>query len=332
VAAGLTFVIFVHELGHFLVAKACGVKCEKFYVGFDFLEFKLGPIKIPRALIKFQWGETEYGLGSLAAGRLRENARPGRRPPQRREGSRADQGPPGRDRRRGTCRSGRRSKVKSVMLDPRSYPAKPVPARMAIISAGVIMNLIFAVILAAVAYRMGVPHVPAAVGQVGPGSPAWSAGMEPGSKILQLGRSGSPYEHLRYVDLLTAVVLNGYDRDLPILVRRPDGQEVWYEIRPSDRLKKAERRDERRPQIGIGASRSRDVRVGPAALSHLGPQATPELQDKDVVVQAAGQPVESGADLDAIMAQNPDGSLTITVKRPDASGKQPGSTETPEDA
>jgi regulator of sigma E protease len=68
VGAGLTFVIFVHELGHFLVAKACGVKCEKFYVGFDFFEFKLGPIKIPRALIKFQWGETEYGLGSLPLG------------------------------------------------------------------------------------------------------------------------------------------------------------------------------------------------------------------------------------------------------------------------
>jgi regulator of sigma E protease len=38
---GLTFVIFVHELGHFLVAKACGVKCEKFYVGFDFFEFRI---------------------------------------------------------------------------------------------------------------------------------------------------------------------------------------------------------------------------------------------------------------------------------------------------
>ena len=35
VAIGLGFVIFVHELGHFLVAKACGVKCEKFYIGFD---------------------------------------------------------------------------------------------------------------------------------------------------------------------------------------------------------------------------------------------------------------------------------------------------------
>jgi regulator of sigma E protease len=30
VAGGLGFVVFVHELGHFLVAKWCGVKCEKF--------------------------------------------------------------------------------------------------------------------------------------------------------------------------------------------------------------------------------------------------------------------------------------------------------------
>src|SRR5262245_30297049 len=70
VAAGLTFVIFVHELGHFLVAKACGVKCEKFYVGFDFFEIPI-PFtkwKIPRSLFKFQWGETEYGLGSLPLG------------------------------------------------------------------------------------------------------------------------------------------------------------------------------------------------------------------------------------------------------------------------
>src|SRR3954463_16252052 len=70
VALGLTFVIFVHELGHFLVAKACGVKCEKFYVGFDFFEFGI-PFtkwKLPRALVKFQWGETEYGIGSLPLG------------------------------------------------------------------------------------------------------------------------------------------------------------------------------------------------------------------------------------------------------------------------
>jgi len=35
VVVGLGLVIFVHELGHFVVAKMCGVKCEKFYIGFD---------------------------------------------------------------------------------------------------------------------------------------------------------------------------------------------------------------------------------------------------------------------------------------------------------
>ena len=63
VAAGLGFVIFVHELGHFLAAKMCGVKCEKFYVGFD------PPMKyLPSALLKFQWGETEYGIGIIPLG------------------------------------------------------------------------------------------------------------------------------------------------------------------------------------------------------------------------------------------------------------------------
>ena len=59
VAVGLGMVIFVHELGHFAVAKWCGVKCEKFYLGFDIYGLKLA---------KFQWGETEYGIGILPLG------------------------------------------------------------------------------------------------------------------------------------------------------------------------------------------------------------------------------------------------------------------------
>ena len=59
VAVGLGFVIFVHELGHFAVAKLCGVKCEKFYLGFDIAGLKF---------CKFRWGETEYGIGILPLG------------------------------------------------------------------------------------------------------------------------------------------------------------------------------------------------------------------------------------------------------------------------
>src|ERR1700733_6674133 len=58
-AVALGFVIFVHELGHFLVAKLCGVKCEKFFLGFD-----VGGKKI----WSFTWGETEYGIGVLPLG------------------------------------------------------------------------------------------------------------------------------------------------------------------------------------------------------------------------------------------------------------------------
>ena len=59
VAFGLGMVIFVHELGHFAVAKWCGVKCEKFYLGFDIYGLKL---------LHFQRGETEYGIGILPLG------------------------------------------------------------------------------------------------------------------------------------------------------------------------------------------------------------------------------------------------------------------------
>ena len=51
--------------------------------------------------------------------------------------------------------------------------AQSVPERMAIISAGVIMNLIFAFVLDAVAYSMGVPETPCVAGGVFPGQPAW---------------------------------------------------------------------------------------------------------------------------------------------------------------
>ena len=63
IAAGLGLVIFVHELGHFLAAKACGVKVEKFYIGFD---IPMG--FLPSSLLKFHWRETEYGIGILPLG------------------------------------------------------------------------------------------------------------------------------------------------------------------------------------------------------------------------------------------------------------------------
>src|SRR3954466_7143307 len=52
----LGVLVTVHELGHFLVAKACNVKVLRFSIGF-------GP-----SLLKFRRGETEYQLSALPLG------------------------------------------------------------------------------------------------------------------------------------------------------------------------------------------------------------------------------------------------------------------------
>jgi regulator of sigma E protease len=352
VAAGLTFVIFVHELGHFLVAKACGVKCEKFYVGFDFFEFRI-PFtnwKIPRALVKFQWGETEYGVGSLPLGgyvkMLGQDDDPRNAEHEAERIRRA--APTASDERVQAIASGTAAEGlvsgqsvekltnealahaqsgqpqpeeapvpatttdgKTILLDPRSYPAKPVPARIAIISAGVIMNLIFAVILAAVAFGLGVPELPAQIGGTTPGSPAWTAGILPGSEIVQIGKSGSRYEHLRFEDLTTAVILNGYNRDIAFLMRRPDGVEEWYVLRPSDRLKEVTNR----PTLGVVHQSSRKVRMRPVPADYLNPETSEPLEEKDEVVAIDGQSIKADWDVGALLARKPQGPLALTVER-----------------
>ena len=52
----LGFLIFIHELGHFLAAKRCGIRVEKFSIGF-------GP-----KLVGFTRGETEYCISILPFG------------------------------------------------------------------------------------------------------------------------------------------------------------------------------------------------------------------------------------------------------------------------
>ena len=54
--AGFAALIILHEFGHFVAAKATGMRVEKFYLFF------------PPALAKFKRGETEYGIGAIPAG------------------------------------------------------------------------------------------------------------------------------------------------------------------------------------------------------------------------------------------------------------------------
>jgi len=57
--AGLSLLVFVHELGHFMAAKAFGMRVNKFYIFFDAWGKKIWSKEI---------GGTEYGIGWLPLG------------------------------------------------------------------------------------------------------------------------------------------------------------------------------------------------------------------------------------------------------------------------
>ncbi|HEY2583766.1 MAG TPA: site-2 protease family protein, partial [Mucilaginibacter sp.] len=56
---GLSILVILHELGHFLAARAFGIKVEKFYLFFDAWNI---------SLFKFNYKGVEYGIGWLPLG------------------------------------------------------------------------------------------------------------------------------------------------------------------------------------------------------------------------------------------------------------------------
>jgi regulator of sigma E protease len=313
VAVGLGAVIFVHELGHFLVAKACGVKCEKFMIGFD-----IGGYKIAR-----KWGETLYGIGILPLGgyvkMLGQDDDPAHIAEQMQKSqidakstdAKAIKGPSG----------------ETYYVDRRSYLAKSVPQRMAIISAGVIMNIIFAFIFAVIAYGMGVEYMPSIVGGTVAGSPAWMAELEPGDEIIEFAGQPNP----TFIQLMSGVTLGDTKNGAAVKIRRAaDG-----EIKPVTLTPKQQQGQ--LAKIGVSPMTSLELmeelpaeKHSPAAAARLvAPpeselrQGKPKLESGDTIVRVGETPVENYRDFAAVLAAQPDKPLEITVVRPlDAKSKQ----------
>ena len=167
-ALGLSFVVFLHELGHFMAAKWCDVNVNTFSIGF-------GPT-IPGC--SFQWGETTYKLALFPLGGYVQMVG-------QVDGDEASDGSED---------------------DPRSYRNKSVGQRMLIISAGVIMNVILAVICFVVVFRgPGKDRMAGVIGEIDTGAPAFNYGLRTGAEILQIGEIKYPYFENLMVRVMAAI-------------------------------------------------------------------------------------------------------------------------------
>ena len=298
VAGGLGFVIFVHELGHFLVAKACGVKCEKFFLGFD-----IGGLK----LASFKWGETEYGIGALPLGgyvkMLGQDDNPAAAAAEAQR-ARAEGGHAAQVLGSGDLPPEPTSDPHPAW-DPRSYPAQSVPKRMAIISAGVIMNVIFAVLMASLAYGLGVKELTCAVSSVRTGGAAWRAGMRTGDEITAIAGRQDPI----FSDLRHGVTVGDVAKGIDFTVYRPADQTSRSLVLKPDT-------DLGAPTIGVTSPFSLTLPADiSAGLPGAAARAEPPLVGGDTIRSVDGVTVETYAELIAELSRKRDQPVTLSVER-----------------
>jgi regulator of sigma E protease len=165
----LGVLIFVHELGHFATAKMVGIEVQRFSIGFG-----------PR-ILGFTRGETEYVISLLPFGGYVKMA--GMEEMEPIEGSApAKEGAATAD---GGAAEGRR------VAGPRDFESKSLPARMLVISAGVLMNFLFAILVfAASAFIWGVAVEPEARIPARPAAASPALGELPGgARVTRVGET-----------------------------------------------------------------------------------------------------------------------------------------------
>jgi regulator of sigma E protease len=197
----LSIVVFFHELGHFLVARLCGVRVLVFSIGFGpeiagFYDrhgtrWKIAPIPLG-GYVKFFGDETAASTPDMA--------------------------------RASTMDAGEREQ---------SLIFQPVLKRAAIVAAGPIANFILAIVIFSGIFMIfGMQTLSPKVDQVQPGSPAAAAGFQPGDVVLSI--DGKKIDS--FADMQRIVSDSAGDR-LNITVER-DGKQIALQATPQLRDEK----------------------------------------------------------------------------------------------
>ena len=231
VLLGFGSFVIVHEFGHFVVAKLCGIKVEVFSI---FMPPTLLGIKKADRGWRIRVLPELFGREAKDGQKNKEgDARLAEDDESRREGqfgiTIGKKILPGETEYRiglipfgGFVKMLGQDDVGPVKesKDPRSFANKPALVRAAVLAAGVTFNVISAVVLYVIVFLVGVGLPGPIVGGVVPGSPAQQAGIRPGDEVIEIaGEDG----RLDFSDVFMAGVLSGKGEEVPMKIRREDG-------------------------------------------------------------------------------------------------------------
>ncbi len=203
----LSIIVFVHEWGHYWVARRNGVRVEVFSIGFgpeifgwyDKAGTRWRVSAVPLGGYVKMFGMAEEGEADSAQSFLEKGA--------------------GEE----THSSGELSEEEKAV----SFAHKTVGQRAAIVFAGPAINFIFAVlVLAAIAMSVGVPQVRVSVGEVIPGSAAAAAGLQADDVLVRLNEA-----KIDNPSVVQEIVSANPGESLPLVVTR-DTREVELYVTP----------------------------------------------------------------------------------------------------
>jgi len=300
VLLGFGAVVIVHEFGHFIVAKLSGIKVEAFSI---FMPPTLLGIRKTRSGFKFRVlpsltsvktdepeeppEETEYRIGVFPFGGYVKLL------------GQEDTGP-----------------VKQVD-DPRSFARKPISARIAVISAGVIFNVISAALIFMVVFLIGIELAPPIVGGIAANSPAAKAGLRPGDEVIEID---GMRKDLDFSNIMIASALSDVGESVPLVVRHLDGTTEKRELVAED-ASGTELRE-------FGIYQAFSLTIAPVDDLKLLEERT-RLRPGDRIVAADGTDVAHSWELEAVIRRSFTPMVKMTAERQAASGPERIETQLP---
>jgi len=271
----LTILVFVHEFGHYWVARRNGVRVDVFSIGFG------------REL--FGWNDkngTRWKFSLIPLGgyvKMYGDADPTSFAP---------------DEKVAKMDQGQRAQA---------FHHKKVWQRAAIVFAGPAINYVFAVVVLTLLFAIaGQPSTPAILGAVEPGSAAAQAGLQPGDKILRIG--GQRIE--RFEEIRQVVAMHPGEK-LAAEIER-NGQPMTVTVTPRA-VELTDKRGNVQVIGQISVLPVSPPILGSVEAGSAADQAGLKAGDK--IVRIDGQPIDRFDDLRSLVSKRPGEPLSVEFER-----------------